>query len=129
MTACILAVEDNPANLELMSYLLRAVGHDVIEARTAAQAKRLAEAHSLDLLVLDIELPDGTGYELLEQLRRNPGSDAVPAVAVTAHASADDQLQAATAGFTAYLVKPIDPRTFAATIASHIPSGANRRER
>lgn len=127
MSGRILVVEDNPANLELMSYLLRAAGHDVVEASSAAEAEQRARAHRLDLIVVDIELPDMTGYELLGRLRADSCGIA-PAVAVTAHAMANDQRRARGAGFVGYIVKPIDPRTFAAAIGDLLPTAAARSE-
>jgi two-component system cell cycle response regulator len=120
----VLVVEDNPANLELMSYLLRAAGHDVIEASSAAEAEQRARAHRLDLVVVDIELPDMTGYDLLERLRADSSCGRAPAVAVTAHAMGNDERRASAAGFVGYFVKPIDPRTFAASIARLLPAVA-----
>jgi two-component system, cell cycle response regulator DivK len=124
----ILVVEDNPANLELMSYLLRAAGHEVVEASSATDAEQRARAHHLDLIVVDIELPDMTGYELLGRLRADSSWSPAPAVAVTAHAMANDQGRASAAGFVGYFVKPIDPRTFAAAIADLLPAPAARSE-
>jgi two-component system cell cycle response regulator len=125
----ILAVEDNPANLELMAYLLRSRGHVVVEARNADEARAAITDQQLDLLVLDIRLPDANGLELLGELRRAAPRADVAALAVTAYAMADDRDDAIAAGFDGYVVKPIDPRTFGDTVDALLggcaPSGTD----
>ena len=70
--ARILVIEDNEPNLELMTYLLGASGHDISSATDGAQGIEMALADFPDLVVLDIQLPDLNGYEVLDRMRRSP---------------------------------------------------------
>jgi CheY-like chemotaxis protein len=119
--ARILAVEDTPHNLELMTYLLHASGHRVVAATTGAAGIAIARAERPDLIVLDLQLPDLDGHQVLAVLRADPGLARVPVVAVTAYAMVGDRDHALTSGFDGYLAKPFDPVTFAATIATFLP--------
>src|ERR1039458_6424347 len=93
MGARILIIEDNRANLELMTYL--------------------PSPHAPDLVVCDLQLPDIDGFEVARQLRSTSAStSSIPLVAVTALAMVGDRDRVLTAGFDAYLTKPIDPETF-----------------
>jgi CheY-like chemotaxis protein len=120
MSARILAVDDVLHNLELMTYLLHAAGHEVLGATTGAEALALAEEHDPHLVVLDLQLPDLDGYEVLARLRsRSPAR--VPVIAVTAYAMVGDRDAALAAGFDGYLAKPIDPMSLAAAIDAYLP--------
>jgi CheY-like chemotaxis protein len=121
MGARILAVDDVQHNLDLMTYLLGAFGHEVYAATTGADAVRLAKMHHPHLVVLDVQLPDMDGYEVLEHLRADPLLADVPVLAVTAYAMVGDRDHALSAGFDGYLAKPIDPETLPETIDLHLP--------
>lgn len=118
---CILAVEDTPNDLELMRYLLEAHGHRVVSATNAADAIALAGTVRPDAIILDIQLPDANGLDLLELLRTEHGLARVPAITVTARAMDYDRDHAVAAGVDDYLTKPIDPNTFVASVTSHLP--------
>lgn len=119
--ARILAVEDTPHNLELMTYLLEAHGHTVVGAATATGALALARAEPPDLIILDLQLADANGFQVLATIRADAGLQHVPTVAVTAYAMLGDRDHALAAGFDGYLTKPIDPRSFARSIDAHLP--------
>jgi two-component system cell cycle response regulator len=121
MTARILAVDDVLHNLDLMTYLLRAFGHEVVSATNGRQALQLAKEHQPHLVVLDVQLPDVDGYEVLARLRADPFLSQVPVLAVTAYAMVGDRDDALAAGFDGYLAKPIDPMTLADAIDVHLP--------
>lgn len=122
--AKILVVEDYPDNLALMTYLLTAAGHDVRGASSGQQTVAAARTEVPDIVVLDIQLPDMDGYQVLGELRGDPRTANVPVVAVTAYAMVGDRDDALAAGFDGYLPKPITPRTFAQTIESHLRTSA-----
>ena len=119
--AHLLMIEDHPHNLELMTYLLRAAGHEVTAAVTAELGLRAARERRPDLIVLDIQLPDATGFEVLDVLRRDPELHDVRVVAVTANAMVGDRDHALSAGFDGYLAKPIEPAAFSKAIDSYLP--------
>jgi PAS domain S-box-containing protein len=101
----ILLVDDNQDTLNFMSALLRHRGHDITAASDMTSALRLASAADLDLLISDIELPDGSGHELMRSIRsRRP----VPGIALSGFGTLDDVQRSRAAGFALHLTKPID---------------------
>jgi CheY-like chemotaxis protein len=120
--ARILMIEDTPHNLELMTYLLEASGHTVIPAMTGQRGLALARLERPDLIVLDVQLPDIDGYQVLARLRADRELPVPPVVAVTAYAMVGDRDTALAAGFDGYLSKPIDPVSFARDIDARLPS-------
>ncbi|MDB5310276.1 MAG: divK 2 [Gemmataceae bacterium] len=112
MTARILVIEDNPANLELMSYLLEAFGYTPHTAVDGAAGLDLACREAFDLIVCDVQLPGMDGYEVARRLKADPARRTVPLVAVTALAMVGDRDKVLAAGFDGYVAKPINPETF-----------------
>ena len=106
----ILVVEDNPLNLKLVRDVLDAAGYDVLEATSGEEGLRVAAEHTLDLVLMDLQLPGIDGSETLHRLRQDGLGPGVPVVAVTAFAMAEDHAQAERAGFDAYVEKPISVR-------------------
>ena len=88
--------------------VLLATGHRTLEATTGAEAVELATAHSPDLVLMDIQLPDIGGVEVLGRLRADERTASVPVVALTAQAMEGDRERFLAAGFDGYLSKPID---------------------
>lgn len=122
MPAQILIVEDNPQSLELMSYLLGAAGHAVHSAQTGTSALAATRSQKLDLILLDLQLPDLDGYEVLRALRDDERYTTTKIVAVTAVAMVGDRERTLTAGFDHYVPKPINPRTFVSEIENWLPA-------
>jgi two-component system cell cycle response regulator len=118
-SARILVVEDNPHSLELMSYLLGAHGYEVCCAPTGAAAVGAAGAVEIDLVLLDLQLPDVDGYQVLRALRA--GGTTVKVIAVTAVAMVGDRERTLAAGFDHYMPKPINPRTFVGEVEAWLP--------
>jgi PAS domain S-box-containing protein len=103
----ILLVDDNADTLAFLSTMLHRRGHDVSTASDMAAAHRLATEGDCDLLISDIELPDGSGLELMDSIRcRKP----IPGIALSGFGSAGDIEQSLAAGFAVHLTKPIDFR-------------------
>ena len=126
--ARILMIEDTAHNLELMTYLLAAAGHRVMSATTGTEGIELALEQVPDLIVLDLQLPDAAGYDVLSRLRSEAATRAVPMVAVTANAMVGDRDAALSAGFDGYLPKPIEPRTFCRDIDGFLPTELRGRD-
>ncbi|MGV3615398.1 MAG: response regulator [Fimbriimonas sp.] len=112
MSLCIVLIEDNRANLELMSYLLRAHGHQVWTAMNGDDGIRLVSEHLPHIVLCDIHMPGATGLDVVRALRADPAVAAIPVVAVTAYAMVGDRESILSAGFDGYLSKPIDPENF-----------------
>lgn len=106
----VLVVEDDPTNLQLLRYVLELDGHVVEEARDGAQLRARLAGELVDLVLMDIRLPDEDGYALLAALQATPGWEAVPVVAVTAEAMVGEEEKMLEAGFREVVTKPIDTR-------------------
>lgn len=115
--ARILVVEDNPINLELMTYLLRAWGHEVQQATDGESGLAAARREPPELIVCDIQMPGLDGYEVVRRLKADAGLRNVPALAVTALAMVGDRERALQAGFDGHIAKPIEPEAFMASVA------------
>ena len=105
-------IEDNATNLQLMVYLLAAFGHEPVQALDGAEGVELARRQKLDLILLDIHMPQMDGYEVVRRLKENPDCREIPIVAVTALAMVGDREKILASGFSGYIAKPIDPEMF-----------------
>jgi PAS domain S-box-containing protein len=103
----ILLVEDNADTLNYLSKMLAQRGHEIHTADTFRSATRLAAALDFDVLVSDIELPDGSGLELMGALR---STRPVPGIALSGFGSSEDIALSRSAGFAEHLTKPVDFR-------------------
>lgn len=121
----ILLVEDTIANRALVVKLLKAAGHDVIEAVDAAAGILEAQTMRPDLVLMDLSLPGMDGWEALRRLRADGRTRDLRIVALTAHAMAGTRDEALAAGFDGYLSKPIDALTFAETISRFVRRSAD----
>jgi two-component system cell cycle response regulator len=119
--ARILVIEDNPANLELVRYLLEHAGHRVDAAVDGVGGVAAVAAAPPDLVVCDLQLPLLDGYGVLRALRAEPAHAALPVIAVTAFSMPDDRKNVMVAGFDGYLSKPIEPETFVVAIEAFLP--------
>jgi CheY-like chemotaxis protein len=120
VAARVLVIEDNLTNLELMGYLLRAFGHEVLTAHDGEEGLEVARRERPALIVCDVQLPGLSGYEVADRLKRDPALRAVPLVAVTALAMVGDRDKVLAAGFDGYIAKPIAPETFASQVEAFL---------
>ena len=104
----VLAVDDNEQNLRLITAVLAGGGYDILEARDAASALRIARAERPDVILMDIMLPDVDGLSATRELKKSALTQAIPVIAVTAQAMAGDADRAREAGCTDYVPKPIN---------------------
>lgn len=118
----ILVVEDNERNMKLFRDVLDASGYRTLEATTGRQAVELATAHSPDLVLMDIQLPDMGGVETLGRLREDERTARLPVVALTAQAMAGDRERFLAAGFDGYVSKPVNIPDLIATVKRHCVS-------
>ena len=112
MCARVLVIDDDPVNVDLVAYLLRAYGHEPVTALGGEDALRELSEQSVDLVLCDIQMPEMDGFEILRELRRNERFARTPVVGVTALAMVGDREKIVAAGFNGYLTKPITPETF-----------------
>jgi CheY-like chemotaxis protein len=127
VNAWILVIEDNAANLELVTDVLEASRFRVTPAYTAEEGLRLARELLPDLILMDLSLPGMDGLAAARALKADAVTRHLSIVALTAHAMRGDATLALHAGCDGYLVKPIDTRTFSETIASFVTAAAKRR--
>jgi PAS domain S-box-containing protein len=110
----LLLVEDNEPTLQVMADLLELAGHDVKPAATLRAALDLAARHTFDLVVSDLGLPDGSGFNLMRELRDRYG---LQGIAVSGFGMEEDLRRSREAGFREHLVKPVDIDKLKAAIA------------
>jgi len=120
----ILYIEDNPDNTMLVRRALEARGYKLLDAATGVQGVEIAEAEHIDLILLDINLPDIDGYEVARRLRANHKRElnTVPIIAVTANALKGDAEKALDAGCDVYMSKPINIRELWARVEAFVPT-------
>lgn len=120
--AQILVIEDNPANLELMTYLLAAFGHVPLTAIDGEQGIEVARRKIPDAVICDINLPRMDGYQIVGQLKSEYPLKDIPLIAVTALAMVGDREKLLAAGFDGYISKPIDPECFVKQVEGFLPA-------
>lgn len=117
MAERILIVDDNPTNLKLVTYLVKAAGYEVETAGDADQAMATIAASRPALILMDLQLPGIDGLELTRRLKADPATRDIKIIAVTAYAMKGDQEKALAAGCDGYVTKPIDTRALPTLIA------------
>jgi two-component system cell cycle response regulator len=116
----ILIVEDNPTNLKLTTFLLKSEGYDVSTAIDGPESLKLIESIHPDLILMDVQLPGIDGLEVTRRLKKNPKTQSIPVIALTAYAMKGDKEKALEAGCDGYLSKPIDTRMFPSQIRTFL---------
>jgi PAS domain S-box-containing protein len=122
----LLYVEDNPANMDFMaSIVARLGGVRLLEARSGESGIALANDTRPDLIVLDIDLPDISGLDVVERLKCDPALAETPVIALTAGATKEDMARGHAAGFRKYLTKPIRIDELTIVLAEFLRPGEN----
>jgi len=116
----VLVVEDQPDMRQLIRVAIEQAGGTVRDAGSMAEAVALFDARTPDLVVSDIGMPGGDGYELIRHLRNRPVrvGGAVPAIALTAYARSEDRTRSLLAGYQLHVAKPVEPIELLAAISS-----------
>jgi len=104
--ADILVVDDRPDNLRLLSRLLTDRGYKVRNTLTAQMALKAAAAVAPDLILLDVKLPDGDGYDVCTRLKTNPETSQVPIIFISGLGDVEDKVKAFSVGGADYIIKP-----------------------
>lgn len=104
-----LIIEDNDNNLELIRFILELAGYKTRFAMTGLEGVQQALTIPPDFIILDIQLPDINGLEVLKRIRAHPVGAVIPIIAMTSYAMAGDREKLLAEGCTAYIEKPIDP--------------------
>lgn len=112
----ILGVDDQKHLLKLLEHVVEKTGFAFEGATSADEALAKALAQTIDLLIIDFEMPDKNGFDLIRDLRKHPAYSAVPIILLTGRGQSEIRLRAQAAGVSAFLTKP-----FSSTeLASHI---------
>jgi len=121
--AKILLVEDNEMNLDMLSRRLMRQGYEVAVAQDGAAGVAKATSERPHLILMDMSLPVLDGWEATRRLKADPATGAIPIIALTAHAMAEDKEKAMAAGCDDYDTKPIDLPRLLEKIRKLLPAG------
>ena len=119
--ARILHIEDNASNRKVVRYLLRAGEHELMEATDGQQGLDMAAREVPDLILLDIQLPVLSGYDVARSVKADARLAHIPIVAVTSYALSGDDTRALAAGCDDYVAKPFAPQQLLDCLRKHLP--------
>ena len=117
----ILIVEDDRLCMTLLSDFLNVHGYKVLKTSEGLDAINLARDEQPDLILMDIKLPDISGFDVTRLLKRDKKTKAIPIIAVTAFATSGDEIGALESGCAAYIPKPISFDKLLRTVESYLP--------
>jgi len=112
----VLIVEDNDLNMKLFNDLLVAHGYGTLQTRDGIEALALARQHHPDLILMDIQLPEISGLQVTQWIKRDDDLRMIPVIAVTAFAMKGDEEKIRDGGCEAYIAKPISVASFLRTV-------------
>ena len=117
----ILLVEDNTITRKMVRITLHAEGYEVIEAANGQEARQLISRHQVDLILLDLILPDVAGVDLVKAFRAMPELADTPIICFSGFISSAEEDIVAGAGFTDFLIKPVEPSKLASMVRNYLP--------
>jgi PAS domain S-box-containing protein len=120
----VLVADDHHINRLVAGSLLKNAGATIIEAQNGRETLEQLEHHSVDIILMDIEMPEMDGYEAARRIRLT--ESAIPIIALTAHALAEVQERCMQSGMNEYLVKPLEKKTLLNTVARQVMLHRNR---
>ena len=112
----VLIVEDNDLNMKLFNDLLVAHGYGTLQTRDGLEALALARLHHPDLILMDIQLPEVSGLQVTQGIKKDDDLSKIPIIAVTAFARKGDEEKIRDGGCEAYIAKPISVASFIRTV-------------
>ncbi len=118
--ACIMAVDDTPANLRLLRQILKNAEHDVRLFPNGSLALASARAEPPDLILLDIRMPDMNGYEVCERLKGDDLTRDIPVIFISALQETIDKVKAFSTGGVDYITKPFQEEEILARVETHL---------
>ncbi len=122
----ILIVDDSNASIRVLREIFRA-NHEIFIARDGADALKIVKKKELDLILLDVMMPDMDGYEVLEQLRANPETLDIPVIFITALNAGPEEIRGLDSGAVDYITKPIQPALVAARVRNQLELSQRRK--
>jgi two-component system cell cycle response regulator DivK len=112
----ILIVEDHELNMKLWSDVLEAQGYALLKTALGVEALAIARRHCPNLILLDIRLPDISGFEVARSLKADEATRSIPVIALTAFAQTEHQREALESGCDGYMSKPVNVLSFLQTV-------------
>lgn len=112
----VLIVEDEPSQLEMLSYNLGVEGYDVRKAETGEEGLLILEETEIDLILLDWMLPQTSGLEICRQIKRGKRTKSIPVIMLTARGEEDDKVRGLDTGADDYVVKPYSVKELLARV-------------
>ena len=120
MGLTLLVVDDEAVTRRVVAYAMRALNVEVVDAPDAATALQLAETRDINLMLVDINLPDMDGIALISRLRSISRLDDTPIIAFTARNNPDDEMRASEVGAIGFLYKPFSTQELRALVTHHM---------
>lgn len=115
----ILVVDDEPTNLRVLNQILND-SYKLIFAKSGQEALRLIEKEAPNLILLDVMMPDMTGYEVCEHLKQKSQFKSIPIIFITALSDPEDEAKGLTLGAVDYISKPVSPAVVKARVKTHL---------
>jgi len=122
MGKTILTVDDAATMRKMVSFTLKAAGHEVFEAQDGAVALSLLQSRRVDLVITDVHMPNMNGLELTRQLRALPSFGRTPIILLTTESDPGKKAEGRAAGATGWIVKPFSQEQLLAIVARLFPS-------
>ena len=119
----VLIVEDNPLNMKLFKEILELHGYVTVAAPDGNSGLALARDKRPDVILMDIQLPNMSGFEVIRRLKQDPELQSIPVIAVTAHAMVGDESAVRLTGCEEYLTKPVSIERLIKVVAQYAPAG------
>ena len=117
----ILVIDDEPAWLKITSHILRSHGYEVQTAESGAEALKALATFNPDLIFSDVRMPDMNGFDLVDNLKRNPGTSSTPVIFLSAIDDYDARKVARTLGAVDYLIKPFNEDEVNSILSKYLP--------
>ncbi len=117
---CVLVIEDNIDNMDLVHFLLEQVGYEILEARDGRTGLEIAYQRLPDIILLDMSIPEVDGWKVAQQLKNDPQTKSICIIALTAHILPGDRKKALDAGCDGFISKPLDIPNFAGQVDAYL---------
>jgi DNA-binding response OmpR family regulator/anti-sigma regulatory factor (Ser/Thr protein kinase) len=124
----ILLVDDEPANIELLEALLSPGGYTLIKTSSGGEALKYLESNEPDLMLLDIMMPEKSGYTVLEEIRKNEKTKTIPVILLTALTGTEERIRGIDAGADDFVSKPFDKNELISRVRTHVNLSVLRRQ-
>lgn len=126
MAQTILIIDDDIDTLKLVGIMLERKGFRILASTTGEKGLKLVQNENPDLILLDVMMPDISGFDITRTIRSNPETEAIPIIMFTARSQVDDKVEALEAGADAYITKPARPRELFAQVNSILKRSPGR---